>query len=231
MSYSRKTYTSTRRGWLQSNQPPQANIPQNTPQTRQGKPNNPQKARNTTVPTANAVRRASPKADISISSSKVGMKISAPRRNQNPSISSTQGTGILEPGNQRLSAIPIMPSSSSLPMWLLRIVRLQRYSSVVTFLLVVASLFVYGWTVYSQQIWGEEYRKLQNLQRYQRQLTTNNEMLKNQMAQEAQKSSTGLVSPTPSGTIFLRPAPANSNPVPTNTTVNPVVQPQPPINY
>jgi hypothetical protein len=106
------------------------------------------------------------------------------------------------------------------PLWLLRLHTLYRCSSVITFLLVTAMLVVYGWTVYSQQLWSQAYRKLQTLQRSERQLTTNNEVLKNQLAQEAQTSATKLVSPSPATAIFLRPAPENSKSATPNTTFN-----------
>jgi hypothetical protein len=79
--------------------------------------------------------------------------------------------------------LPVMPSSGAAPVWLLRLYASHRYSSVVTFLLVASALVVYGWTVYSQELWGQGYRRLQNLQLYERQLTTTNATLKNKMAE------------------------------------------------
>ncbi|MEM7555736.1 MAG: hypothetical protein AAF378_16875 [Cyanobacteria bacterium P01_A01_bin.84] len=99
--------------------------------------------------------------------------------------------------------IPIVPASDTLPMWLQYMQKVQNYSSIAVFLLVLSNLVVYGWTVYAQQLWSQDSRKLQNLQRQERQLTTHNEIIKNKMAEEAQKPTAGLVSPTPSGTIFL----------------------------
>ncbi len=115
------------------------------------------------------------------------------------------------------------------PLWLLHLHTLYRYSSVMTFLLVTAMLVVYGWTVYSQQLWSQAYRKLQNLQRSERQLTTNNEVLKNQLAQEAQTSAAKLVSPSPATAIFLRPAPESSKEATPNTTFNSQSQQQNPM--
>ncbi|MEO1377811.1 MAG: hypothetical protein AAFW70_26745, partial [Cyanobacteria bacterium J06635_10] len=106
-----------------------------------------------------------------------------------------------EPKNQK--AIPIMPDGSKVPMWLMRWNSFHRKTSIVTFLLVGATLIVYGWTVYSQHLWSRSYKKLQELQRNERQLTKHDETLKNKMAQEAEKPRYGLVSPTPANTIFL----------------------------
>lgn len=102
--------------------------------------------------------------------------------------------------------VPILPNSQSSPLWLLRLSTWQHRSSVATFLLVVATLIIYGWTVYSQQMWSQSYRKLLTLQRDERQLTTTNEVLKNNMAQQAEDQAMGLVPPNPATTIFLSSA-------------------------
>lgn len=103
--------------------------------------------------------------------------------------------------------VPILPRSRLAPFWLLRLYALQRRFSVVTFLLIAAMLMVYGWTVYSQQRWNQSYRKLVTLQRHERQLTATSEVLKNQMALQAEQPATGLVPHNPSKVIFLEPAP------------------------
>ena len=105
--------------------------------------------------------------------------------------------------------IPVVPNSGSLPLWLLRWQTFQRYSSITAFLLVITNLIVYGWTVYSQQLWSQNSRKLQELQRQERQITTTNEVIKNKMAKEAEKPAAGLVAPTPDRTIFVSPASNN----------------------
>ncbi|MDJ0677162.1 MAG: hypothetical protein QNJ36_17575 [Calothrix sp. MO_167.B42] len=110
----------------------------------------------------------------------------------------------LETNEQQNSSLSnVSPSNTTKPRWLIRFFTLYRYSCLGTFLLVVAVLVVYGWTVYSQKLWGQNYRKLQELQRDERQLTKTNEVLKNKMAQEAEKPNAGLLSPTPNKTIFL----------------------------
>jgi len=95
----------------------------------------------------------------------------------------------------------------STPVWLLRLYALQRPSSVVMFLLVATMLSVYSWTVYSQKMWSQAYRKLEILQRHERQLTTTSEVLKNKMALQAEQPVTNLVPPNPAVAIFLQPAP------------------------
>lgn len=123
--------------------------------------------------------------------------------------------------------LPVMPSATAAPIWLLRLYTSHRYSSILTFLLVAATLCVYGWTVYSQQMWSQGYHRLQNLQLHERQLTTTNATLKNKMAEEAEKEAAGLVSPTPARTIFLPAASpsASSNATRHSTPANVERQP------
>ncbi|BAY23270.1 hypothetical protein NIES2100_30340 [Calothrix sp. NIES-2100] len=117
-------------------------------------------------------------------------------------------------------SLPVMNSGGTLPVWLLRFYACHRYSSCVAFLLVATTLVVYGWTVYSQELWSQGYRRLQTLQRQERQLTTTNAALTNKMAQEAEQPAAGLALPTPSRTIFLPPAAHSPNSTPTQTTPN-----------
>jgi hypothetical protein len=116
--------------------------------------------------------------------------------------------------------LPVVPTAEALPTWLLRLYTFHRYSSIVTFFLVAVALVVYGWTVYSQEMWSKDFRRLQNLQRNERQLTTTNAMLKNKMAEEAEKTTTGLVSPTPDRTIFLPSVSHTPHPKPAETKPN-----------
>ncbi|WP_317616790.1 hypothetical protein [Nostoc sp. PA-18-2419] len=127
--------------------------------------------------------------------------------------------------------LPTMPVSGVTPLWLVRLYMFHRYSSVLAFLLVAATLAVYGWTVYSQELWSQSYRRLQNLQRHERLLTTTNATLTNKMAQEAEQPTTGLVSPTPEGMIFLPPASSNSESASSNTKPNSEQQTLSPLGY
>jgi hypothetical protein len=120
------------------------------------------------------------------------------------------------------STIPVMSAADTIPVWILRLQGLQRHTSVVSFLLITAMLIAYGWTVYSQQLWGKSYRRLQDLQRHERQLTITNGVLKSKMATDAEKTSAGLVSPSPSGTIFLNSTPGTTNSAAPNVPVNPI---------
>ncbi|WP_224412412.1 hypothetical protein [Oscillatoria salina] len=107
--------------------------------------------------------------------------------------------------------------SRKMPLWLRLLMLLQYSSSVVTFSLVTATLIIYAWTVYTQQQWSKEYKKLETLQRNERQLTTTNESLKNQLAEQAESPEAGLVPPNPSNTIFLTPTPEQRSFIDTET--------------
>lgn len=100
-----------------------------------------------------------------------------------------------------------LPTRRSLPMWLRLLIQLQRGSLVVTFILVTAALVLYGSTIYMQQHWSKEYRKLKTMQRSERQMVTAKELMKNQLIQQAEQPGSGLVPRTTDHTIFLEPAP------------------------
>lgn len=105
-----------------------------------------------------------------------------------------------------------------LPNWLRLLIRLQRGSLVVTFVLVTAALVVYGSTIYMQQHWSKEYNKLKSMQRSERQIAAVGASLKSQLIQQAEQPSSGLVQRTPEHSIVLERAPQR---VP--VTANPVL--------
>jgi hypothetical protein len=128
---------------------------------------------------------------------------------------------------QSSTSLHDISDTGTIPVWLLRLYKVNRYSSVLAFVLVVATLMVYGWTVYSQELWSQSYRKLKNLQRHERQLNTANATLTSKMAQEAEKPDTELVSPTSEKTIFLPPKFSNY-PQSSLSTSQPDPQTEPP---
>lgn len=129
-------------------------------------------------------------------------------------VQATSKTNLSSKSNSSLrsdnTTIPVMSASEAMPVWLLRLQGLQRNTSVLTFLLVAATLVAYGWTVYSQQLWSQSYRRLQNLQRQERQLTVTNGVLESKFAADAEKPNAGLVSPSPSSMIFIPAAPGGN---------------------
>ncbi|NEP02516.1 MAG: hypothetical protein F6K58_28480 [Symploca sp. SIO2E9] len=121
-----------------------------------------------------------------------------PRRNRSKRLANSSKT--------RLKVARINPWQQTMPNWLRSLVFLQRSSDLISVLLVGATLSIYSWTVWTQQQWTREYRKLEALQRQERDLTSANETLKEQLAQQAESPSSGLANPTTANTIFLPPA-------------------------
>lgn len=130
---------------------------------------------------------------------------SQPRSRRRSSRRSTRATTVLPtPVNEQV--VKPLPKKQPLPGWLKLLVRTQRASLVVTFLLVATVLSTYSWTVVVQQRWGQQYQRFESLKKQERQLVTGNEVLKNQMARQAESPSSGLMVPDPSNAIFLPPA-------------------------
>lgn len=123
---------------------------------------------------------------------------------------------------QSSGTVPFVPISRSAPSWLLRLCCLQHRSFTLMWLLVATMLAAYSWTVYSQQRWNQAYRKLETLQLHERQLVTTNEVLKNQMAQQAQQPDAGLIPPDPATAIVLQAAP--KRPYRPGTSVLPIAK-------
>jgi hypothetical protein len=128
---------------------------------------------------------------------------------------------------QSSTSLHDISDTGTIPVWLLRLYKVNRYSSVLAFVLVVATLIVYGWTVYSQELWSQSYRKLKNLQRHERQLNTANATLTSKMAQDAEKPDMELLSPTSEKIIFLPPKLSNYSRS-SSSSSQPETQPEPP---
>ncbi len=114
---------------------------------------------------------------------------------------------------QSASVLKVMPDRQSQPMWLRSILRVQRASSAAVVLLLGGALTLYGLTVYSEQRWNQEYQKLEALRRGEQQLSAASEVLKHQLAKEAQNPETGLAPQKPADTIFLSPIPQVDRPL------------------
>lgn len=145
------------------------------------------------------------------------------RRQRSATPDPAAGTPQVTPVNRRLTAVEpisggqtvkVLPSPPPPPLWLRALVGVQRASSVLTLLLVVACLSVYGWTVYCQQTFSLQSSKLERLRRQEGQLAVANETLKNQLAKQAEHPGSGLVPPTPDRMIFLKSAPPRASAAP-----------------
>jgi hypothetical protein len=136
------------------------------------------------------------------------------------------------PSRTRSRQVERLPNYGQKPGWLRSLLAAQLGSKLATFVLIAATLAIYAGTVYTQQMWSRQYRKLENLQRQERQMTAANEVLKNQLAQQAENPDTGLVAPTPDNRIFLQPAPQGRAEI-ANRTVRSAPEPAPtaPLGY
>jgi len=117
---------------------------------------------------------------------------------------------------QTSKQLPI--SSNSENSWIIRLNNIHHYSSVTAFLFVVVMLAIYGGTVYCQQIWSHSYRKLESLQRQERQLTAANAIIISKMAQEAEAMGLGLSAP---GKMVFLPAVSNNSQPPSRAKIPP----------
>lgn len=116
-----------------------------------------------------------------------------------------------------------LPNRDQPPQWLRSLLLTQQVSVFATFVLAGAVLAVYGWTVYAQQLWGREYSRLEQLRRNERQITTNGEVLKNQIANQSNRPDSTLVPQNPDNLIFLKTAPARpEKPVSASSQSSPV---------
>lgn len=121
-----------------------------------------------------------------------------------------------------------LPNQEKPPQWLRSLLLAQQASVFATFVLAGSVLAVYGWTVYSQQLWGREYSKLEQLRRAERQVTANGEVLKNEIANQAERPNSGMVPSKPENMIFLKTAPMRpANPTNASSQSSPVA----PIGY
>jgi hypothetical protein len=108
--------------------------------------------------------------------------------------------------NRNLKRLP-RTNSFPLPMWLRLLMTTQKISIAATILLTVAVFAVYGWTVYAQDQWNQQYKKLEQLKRQERQLTNAAGAFDNEMLQSIQKKPGELVRESPEKSIFLQAAP------------------------
>ena len=99
-----------------------------------------------------------------------------------------------------------LPTLRALPVWLRVLLMVQRSSTAIAVVLVAAMLVVYGSTVYTQQLWSKEYRKLKTSQRNERQLVSASEALKAQAAQQSERPGSGLVPQIPADLLFVQPS-------------------------
>ncbi|MDJ1182604.1 hypothetical protein [Roseofilum casamattae] len=112
--------------------------------------------------------------------------------------------------------------SRSLPRGVRNLQLFEKALSLCTLGLGAATIAIYSLTVQTQQSWMAEYNELQNLERYERQLVTASEILKNRMAEQAETAETNLVRQNQYTTIFLDPIQQRSPTAPASEPVLPL---------
>ena len=117
------------------------------------------------------------------------------------------------PGSRSVAQIRRLPTPRALPLGLRLLLLVQRSSTAIAAVLVLATLVVYGSTVYTQQLWSKEYRKLKTSQRHERQFVTASEALKARASQQAERPGSGLVPQTPASLLFVQPSAPRPQPV------------------
>jgi hypothetical protein len=106
------------------------------------------------------------------------------------------------------TVVAIFPDKLVKPWWLKSLTTVQTVCSISTAVLVSTSLALYGMTVYNDSIWSKEYQTLERLRRQDQQFRAANEVLKNQIAKDAENPKASSNTEKPMDTmIFVKPAP------------------------
>ena len=108
--------------------------------------------------------------------------------------------------NRNVKRLP-RTNSFPLPLWLRVLMTTQKLSIAATVILTISVFAIYGWTVYAQEQWNQQYKKLEQLKRQERQLTNATGSFDNEMLQSIQKKPGDLVRESPEKSIFLQAAP------------------------
>ncbi|MEE3719835.1 hypothetical protein V2H45_24140 [Tumidithrix elongata RA019] len=111
-------------------------------------------------------------------------------------------------------------ASVPLPGWLQFLIAIQKISITSTVLLTVSVFGIYAWTVYAQESWNNQHKKLEQLQRQERQLTAAEAFIGNDLVKKFQTQPGELVRESPERSIFLESAPTRPNRAPIPTSVD-----------
>jgi hypothetical protein len=99
------------------------------------------------------------------------------------------------------------PQQNSVPAWLQSLLKVQRGAQILFGGIFGLSLIVYGYTVYTQDLWKQQHGQLTRLQNQERQQGVMNENLKHKLAIDAEQPLNGLENPDPQKIIFITGAP------------------------
>jgi hypothetical protein len=120
-----------------------------------------------------------------------------------------------------------LPSKIKLPLGLKLLNRIQQGSTIVTGFLITGALLVYGSTVYVDKSTSRSVAQLDALQGESQQLTSANEALKQNLAEQATRPDSGLKPYQAGDTLFVAPAPRRDS----TQTVEPAPEMPVPLGY
>ncbi|MCS6813583.1 MAG: hypothetical protein NZ772_08450 [Cyanobacteria bacterium] len=109
------------------------------------------------------------------------------------------------------STVHQLPEDRLRPLWLQLLLNVQHGSSVVMAALACGVLVAYVQTVQTQQQWGRAYRRLEVLQRQERQLLSAGALLQEQLDRPSNSLTKELEPLTLSQAIFIKPQPVQSS--------------------
>jgi hypothetical protein len=125
-----------------------------------------------------------------------------------------------------------LPQPQPLPAWLQSLLTIQRGTGILFGSVFGLSIIVYGYTVYTQDLWKNQHGQLQRLQTQERQQGVMDENLKHQLAEAAEKPNSPLVPPTSKQLVFIPTAPQRpTKTVATRATAKTTPVPKAPLGY
>lgn len=126
-----------------------------------------------------------------------------------------------------------LPTAKPVPGWLRVMAIAQGIMIPLTCVMLGATAFVYGWTVYTQQRWSQNYDRMEALLQREQQLLAADEVFKNELAQQAMSADNALVTSDLNTTLFLEaPPPVTPRPeAPSEAIAPPMPEANRPLAY
>ena len=112
----------------------------------------------------------------------------------------TAPSSALAPSHPTQTVVPFVKPSSQ-PQRLQRLAIAQRGVCLMTVTLVGLALGLYGQSVYQQRQWGQAYERLEDLKKIEQQGMTFNEVMKNNLAEQAEQPGSSMQPRVPGATI------------------------------
>jgi len=125
---------------------------------------------------------------------------------KNKRLPPSRQTATNKSANRNVKRLP-RTNGFPLPMWLRVLMSTQKLAIAATVMLTISVFAIYGWTVYAQEQWNQQYKKLEQLKRQERQLTSAEGSFDNDLLRSVQNKPGDLVRERPDQSIFLQAAP------------------------